>query len=278
MHPVAEGSGAHETSLTSTTGQTASVTNAPAAGHALDILTLLASHGEPMPAAAIARDLGLPRSSVYHLLTVLADRGFVAHLPEARRYGLGRTAYEIGSAFSRQAPLQRRARPILTRLVDRTGVNGHFAVLHGTDVLYLIEERATGRPPLVTDVGVRLPATLTASGMALLAALPPRHVRALFPTKETLVQRDSRGPTTLQDLKRLLVDTRARGYAVEHDTVSPGLASVAQAVRDHTGHPVGAFALTFPVEEIGDVGLAGLGRDVADAAATLTARIGGRTR
>jgi DNA-binding IclR family transcriptional regulator len=252
------------------------VTNAPAAGHALDILTLLASHGEPMPAAAIARDLGLPRSSVYHLLTVLADRGFVSHLPEARRYGLGRTAYEIGSAFSRQGPLQRRARPILTRLVDRTGVNGHFAVLHGTDVLYLIEERATGRPPLVTDVGVRLPATLTASGMALLAALPPRQVRALFPTKDALVQRDSRGPATLQALKAALVDTRARGYAVERHTVSPGLASVARAVLDHTGHPVGAFALTFPVEEVDATAEARLAGEVGDAAQVLTARIGGR--
>ncbi|HPB73277.1 MAG TPA: helix-turn-helix domain-containing protein, partial [Phycicoccus sp.] len=37
---------------------------APAASAALDILELLARRGEPVPAAAIARTLGLPRSSV----------------------------------------------------------------------------------------------------------------------------------------------------------------------------------------------------------------------
>ena len=56
--------------------------NAPAATHALGVLKLLGAHAGPMPAAAIARDLGLPRSTVYHLLAVLRDEGFVVHLPE----------------------------------------------------------------------------------------------------------------------------------------------------------------------------------------------------
>ena len=51
-------------------------------------------------------------------------------------------------------------------------------------MLYVIEERAPGRPPLVTEVGVRLPAHLTASGRAILAALPTAQVRALYPDRE----------------------------------------------------------------------------------------------
>ena len=62
--------------------------NAPAASQALTVLRLLARHTEPVPASAIARDLNLPRSSVYHLLTVLRNQGFVVHLAEERRYGL----------------------------------------------------------------------------------------------------------------------------------------------------------------------------------------------
>ena len=61
-----------------------------------------------------------------------------------------------------------RSRPWSTRV----GHSAHLAMLHGRDVLYVLEERAPGRPPLVTDVGVRLPAHLTASGRAILAALP----------------------------------------------------------------------------------------------------------
>ena len=99
-----------------------------------------------MPAAAIARDLGLPRSTVYHLLAVLRDEGFVVHLPEQRRYGLGVAAFELGSAYARQEPLRWIAGTVLSRLVDATTHNGHLAVLHGRDVLYVIEERAAGPP------------------------------------------------------------------------------------------------------------------------------------
>ena len=52
-------------------------------------------------------------------------------------------------------------------------------MLHGDEVVYVIEERAAGRNRLVTDVGVRLPAPLTASGRAMLAALTARQVAAL---------------------------------------------------------------------------------------------------
>ena len=107
--------------------------------------------------------------------------GFVVHLADEHRYGLGVAAFEVGSGYARQAPLQRIARRPLAELVDRTRQSAHLAVLHGGDVLYVLEERAPGRPPLVTDVGVRLPAHLTASGRAVLAHLPAAQVRALVP-------------------------------------------------------------------------------------------------
>lgn len=249
--------------------------NAPAARHALDLLTLLARHTEPLPAGAIARELGLPRSSTYHLLSVLRDAGFVTHLEEERRYGLGVSAFELGSAYQRQAPLQRIARPLLGRLVDATTHNAHLAVLHGRDVLYVIEERAPGRPLLVTDVGVRLPAPLTASGLAMLAELPPAQVRALFPHRDSLVQRDGRGPTSVTELRRELTTVRTRGYAMEENTVSTGLSSVARAVLDHTGHPVAGVAVTFVHDGVDAEELSRIVAAVSRVASTLTTRISG---
>jgi DNA-binding IclR family transcriptional regulator len=250
------------------------VPNAAAAGQALAVLQHIARHPEPVPAAAIARDLGLPRSSVYHLLAVLRREGFVTHLPEERRYGLGVAAFELGSAYTRQEPLQRIARPVLARLVDATTHNAHLAVLHGRDVLYVVEERAPGRPPLVTDVGVRLPAHLTASGRAILSALPPAQVRALYPDASAFVDRHGTGPRTLSALRSVLTDTRNRGYAIEDGEVTPGLASVAAPVLDHNGHPVAGVAVTFAgAPDATDRAL--LAEEVRRAAGALTRRLGG---
>lgn len=238
-----------------------------------------------MPAAALARDLALPRSSIYHLLAVLRDQGFVVHLPEERRYGLGVAAFELGSAYTRQAPLQRVARPVLHRLVDTATYTGHLAVLHGRDVLYVLEDRATRRPPLVTDVGVRLPAQLTASGLAMLADLPAAQVRALFPSRDDFVQRyaglDSPSvgsPASLPELRRVLVGVRRRGFAVEQGSVTPGLASVAAAATDHNGHPVAGLAITYPDVDVAPAEVESLARLVVLAAADLTRRMGGRRR
>ncbi|HEU5241942.1 MAG TPA: IclR family transcriptional regulator [Ornithinibacter sp.] len=248
--------------------------NAPAAGQALDVLALIARRGEPVPAAAIARDLGLPRSSVYHLLAVLVDRGYVRHLPEERRYGLGLAAYELGSAYLRQAPLERMARGVVDRLVDQTGHNAHLAVLHGRDVLYVIEHRAPGRPLLVTDVGVRLPAVLTASGLAMLAALSPAQVRALYPDRDALVQRDGRGPASTTRLRAELQAVRQRGHAIEDGLVTAGLGSVAAAVLDHNDYPVAGVAVTYAQADVDPVVTGQLVAAVRAAAASLSARLG----
>lgn len=252
--------------------------NVPGAANALDVLELLARRGEPLPAATIARELGLPRSSTYHLLGVLRDRGYVSHLEGERRYGLGVAAYELGSAYQRQAPLQRIARGTLDRLVDATGHNAHLAVLHGRDVLYVIEQRAPKGPVLVSDVGVRLPATLTATGLAMLAALPAGQVRALFPHADTLVQRDGHGPTSTTALRSLLQSVRQRGYAVEDGHITRGLKSVAVAVLDHSGHPVASVAVTFRSELVDEAELARLVSAVGHAADDLSARLRGHPR
>ncbi|MFW5471376.1 IclR family transcriptional regulator [Knoellia sp. CPCC 206435] len=252
--------------------------NVPGAAHALDVLELLARRGEPLPAATVARELGLPRSSTYHLLGVLRDRGYVSHLEGERRYGLGVAAYELGSAYGRQAPLQRMARATLNRLVDTTAHNAHLAVLHGRDVLYVIEQRAPRGPVLVSDVGIRLPATLTATGLAMLAALPAGQVRAIFPHAESLVQRDGRGPTTTTQLRSLLQSVRARGYAVEDGQITAGLKSVAVAVLDHSGHPVAAVAVTFRVEIVDEGEPDRLVAAVRQAADDVSVRLHGHAR
>ena len=248
---------------------------APAADRVLEVLALLAREPEPMAGGAVAARLGLPRSTAYRLLAVLIEHGYVTYLPEERRYGLGVAAYELGSAYQRQAPLQRMARPILHSLVDRAQQNAHLAVLHGRDVLYLIEERSPGRPLLITDVGVRLPAVTTASGQAILAQLPRAQLRALFPDASAFADGGG-GPSTPTALRRRLTDVRLRGWATEEGTVTPGLSSVAQVVLDHVGYPAAAIAITYPAAEVDPVAVRRLVDAATTAAGQLSRRLGYR--
>lgn len=256
----------------------------PAADQTLRILSLLASARGPLPASMIATQLDLPRSTVYHLLTTMQEHGFVMHLPEERRYGLGVAAFELSSAYTRQEPLARIGRPLLVALVDRLGFSGHLAVQHGRDVLYIIEERAKGAPALITDVNVRLPAHLTASGRAILASLPKAQLRALYPDRDSFVSRtdttaelpESETIDRYSRLRTVLDATTTRGFAIERGSVTAGFSSVAVPVLDHRDWPVAAIAVTFRDNEVAEDRLAALANEVRGAATILSSRIHGR--
>ncbi|RIJ70889.1 IclR family transcriptional regulator [Nakamurella silvestris] len=220
---------------------------APALRRGLAVLTFLASRTSPQSAGTIARELALPRSSLYELLTELAAAGFVVHLPSQRRWGLGVTAFEIGTAYLRQDSLERIGRPVLTQLAKDTGMTAHLGVLHGSEILYVVKERpaAPRLPTLVTEVGVRLPAQLTATGRAVLAHLPAAQVRALFPEVGSFVDRTGRGDRNLPALRTRLSADRQRGWSVEDGQVSAATASVAAPVFDHHGLPTASIGVTF---------------------------------
>lgn len=250
------------------------MSHVPAATRALRLLRFLANRPGPVSASAIADGIGAPRSSVYQLLEAMAEEGFVTHLPEERRWGLGVAAFEIGSAYLRHDGVERLARPLLRRLTEATGATAQLGILHGSDTLYLLKEQPPHAPALITGVGVRLPAHLTASGRAMLALLPRAQVRALYPGTGSFTDRTGRGPATPGELREVLAEERRQGWSSEEGQVTEGFLSVASAATDHNGHPVASIALTVPSAR--PITLAALTGRVRDAASELTRRLAGR--
>lgn len=254
------------------------VPEVPAARAALRIVAYLAHHSDPVPASTLARDLELPRSSVYQLLRVLQDEGFVVHYPEARAYGLGALVAEIGGSVLRATRLARLGTPLLERLVRAAPVPvvAQLAVLAGSDVSYVGQVAAPRAPTTVVRVGVRLPAHLTATGRAMLAALPAAQVRALFPHRDALTTRRGVGPRTLPELDRILAAARESGGAAEDGEITADYASVAATGIDRTGYPAAALGLTYRAEAVTTEQVDALADAVREAAAALSARLQGR--
>jgi DNA-binding IclR family transcriptional regulator len=247
----------------------------PAARQTLAILSFLATRPGPVGASTIARELRLPRSTAYHLLAELASADFVVHFPEERAYGLGVAAFEVGSAYLRHDPLERLARPVLHRLVEQARETAQLGILQGNETVYLLKEQPRQPHTLITDVGVRLPAHLTASGRAMLAHLPAAQVRALYPAAHAFTTRTGRGPDSLRELRETIRVERQRGWAEEDGQVTPGYASVAACVFDHGGRPTAAIAVTF-ADDVDARRRDRLGAAAVAAADALTARISGR--
>lgn len=210
----------------------------PAATHTLAILRLLMTTDAPISAARIATQLRLPRSTTYQLLKVMVDAGFVMHLKSHRTYGLGAAAYSLAQAYSTQQPLVRASTRHAQALAKLVGGSAHVSRLSsGMEVLYVLEERSAAAVSLITDVGVRLAAERTASGRAMLAALPDAELKARV---------DAAGlGRQWYRIHTMVQQVRSRGWAEETEEVSVGQSSIAAAVLDHTGRPAAALAVTF---------------------------------
>jgi DNA-binding IclR family transcriptional regulator len=211
----------------------------------LDVLELLARHTRPVPTMTIARECAIPKSSAHHLLNVMRARNFVTYYESERAWGLGVSVFEIGSAYLRSGPLQRLGRHLLVELTARTGETSHLAMLHGTEVLYIDKEQPSrSGAKLVTEIGVRLPAHLTAVGRAILSALPETQIRALY-ANQPLVVRTGQGPGSIEALLRDLEVVRETGVAFDDEMVTPGISCVACPVFSHEGVPAAAIGLTY---------------------------------
>lgn len=207
----------------------------------LDVLDALDREG-PVSLARLARETGVPKSTLHRVCSVMCERGWVARDLMSGQLELGpRVAW-----LSRVAPgsaLTAGFYLVARRLVARHNETTGLTVLEGLDSVFIAKQDTTHPVRLVTAIGSRLPAFAAASGRVLLADLPESRVAALYSGAE-LQTPTGRRLDGVDELLRILRQARRRGYAENIDETALGLHCIAVPVG-----PPGrvAAALTFCV-------------------------------
>lgn len=216
----------------------------------LDVLNLLSRLDRPVTAMYISSELEIPRSSAYHLLNVMKERNFVTHRSADGTWELGVGSLEVGLAYLRSGSLQRAARVVLPEIAARSGQTAHLAILQGTEVLYIDKEAPPGMGvQLVTSIGTRLPAHLTAVGRAILAYLPEQQLRALYGDDRLPPMTDTEGPEVERLLQDLAVVAES-GFASDEGMITEGISCLAVPVLAPDRAPAAAIGLTFLTAQV----------------------------
>jgi len=193
--------------------------------------------------------LGVAHSTAHRLLAMLAYHGFVRQERDSRAYVAGPALVEIGLAAIRQMDIRLHARPVLEGLAASFAETAHLAVLEGATVRYLDAVESSRALRVAARTGAALPASCTASGKAMLAALPETEVVALF-AGEALPALTKRSVTNLEDLLAELRETRGRGYALNTEESEDGVASVAVPILGRKDAPAAALVVSAPVTRL----------------------------
>lgn len=225
--------------------------------------------------ADLSRRLGISKSTAHRVLATLAAERLLEQDPATGRYRLGLALYELGSAVSEHVDLHQAALPVLTTLRHRTGEMVHVAVLDGLEVVYVERLESHHMLPVFRRVGHRLPAHVTSSGKALLAALP-RDVLLSRLAGRTLVARTPRTITQVSTLLAELDRTTQRGWASNLEEGQLGVSSVGAPVRGADGAVMAAVSVVGDAARLRGTGLQQAVALVVEAASVISTRLGHR--
>lgn len=138
----------------------------------LEVLSCFRSGDSFLANHEIAMRCGLPKSTVTRLTYTLTRLGYLHLVPDSGKYRLGTATAALGSSMLVNLDVRQVARPYLKSLAAETGAVVALTTRDRLSMLYLECCRSTSIVTLSLDVGSRIPLGTSASGMALLAALP----------------------------------------------------------------------------------------------------------
>ncbi|NJP97050.1 helix-turn-helix domain-containing protein [Nonomuraea sp. FMUSA5-5] len=184
--------------------------------------------------ADCAKVTGLPRATVRRAVQTLERLGY-AGAASGGRFVLLPRVLELGYAGLSGLTIGEVVQPHLADLVARVRESASVAVLSGDDVMYVARVQTVSLMSINITVGTRFPAYATSMGRVLLAELPDERLAAIEPRR--LSPRTVTSPT---ELRALLRQAAADGYALVDQELEEGVRSIAVPIRDRTGRTVAA--------------------------------------
>lgn len=216
--------------------------------NALRLLTLVGER-RVLRVSDASEALGVARSTAHRLLSSLRRHGFVTQDRPNGVYRPGPALGEVGLAALGGLDIRRIARPVMEDLRERTDETISLSMLEGRDIRFVDCVESTRTVRVGTRTGVVLPASCTAGGKSLLAAISPTELERRYAVRDL----PARTPTSVADwegLLRELAEVRRVGYALNMEEGESGVCAVGAAMRDLTGFPLAALAIVIPASRM----------------------------
>lgn len=211
---------------------------------ALRVLDEVSTAPDGLTAKQLARRLGLPLPTVYHLTATLVGNDYLIRLPDRRGYALGPRIGDLARGMHDQLAVPPGIARALHAVHVEARTPAYYAVFRDAApvIAHVVDSPALPRVrPL--DVGFHEATHALAFGKVMLASLPREDREDLLDTVGT----PSLTPATVTDRRVLatqMEQVETSGVAVEVDEFRTGLSCLAAPVRTAGGAVVGALAVS----------------------------------
>jgi DNA-binding IclR family transcriptional regulator len=237
----------------------------PSLGRGLRLLEILVKSRAGLSLSQATRQLNLPKSSVHCLLRTLEAAGYVYKDKSCGKYRVSLSICDMARQALQGISLRDQARPALRKLVARTHMTVHLAVLEQRSCVLIEKVTPPGAPRTATWIGKQLALHCTAVGKALLAHLPEAEVDQLV-AEQGFIRYNDNTISSVRQLKQELDVIRSRGYSLDDEEEEIGVRCVGAPIFSPGKEVIAALSIVGETGRISPENLPGLCRNVIETA------------
>lgn len=223
----------------------------------------------------LSLSLGVPTATTHRILTTLQKHGFVTFSDERQDWSIGIEAYRTGAAFMNRTSLTEVSRPVMRRLMEKTGETANLAIPDGAEVVFVEQVETLNPIRAFFARGTRTSMHASGTGKAILSSLPEGRVRQLL-MGTGLTAFTDRTLVNPNDLFADLKVTHDRGYSFDQEERYSGMSCIGSVIYDEHHEAIGGVSISGPSTRFDPMRVPELGAIVAEAAAEITRNIGGQ--
>lgn len=236
---------------------------------ALRVLELVAEH-RGVGVSELARITGDPKTTVQRQLTTLHDAGWIApvHKGARRKWVLSTKLPMIALKSDQFSALRTVALPVMEKLRDATRETVHLTVREDQHIVLIERLDSPQTLRIVRAIGSRAPLHVAANGKAILAQMPAAEVDSYL--AQDLASWTDRTMSNPEEIRSNLTRTSRVGYAFGDGELDLNVRTVAAAVLQEGGTPIGSISISCPAFRLTDDLVAEYGELVKEAAAQIS--------
>jgi DNA-binding IclR family transcriptional regulator len=192
----------------------------------------------PMTMRELIEATGAPRSSIYELVTILTEAGWLETGADGSLF-FGREMHYYGADYAEHNDLISRAHQAILGLVRKHDETAQLCMLEGNKYTVFLSENSSRPFNISSDIGVKVPIPWTATGRLLLAHLKPEEIRALIPDEDFVLDNGQR--LAFDDFLHDVERAAEQGYCCTEGLSHTFRYCMAAPIRDRGGLPVAAL-------------------------------------
>lgn len=206
------------------------------------IIDLLKDQPRGLRLSELSNTLGLPPSSIHHILSTLRSLDYIDQDNDTKRYVLGFKFLTISSKILDNLDIRRTAYTHLRELHNTINETVNLTVLKNGRVIFIDKIQKVGGLTLDTHIGFSTLPHAAASGKLLLSYRSMREIKDIYQNKPLKAY----SKNTITSLARLLEELdniRKQGYAIDNEEYYEGVRCVAVPIKSR-GNTIAAVSVT----------------------------------